>query len=80
MDMALPFDLCECVSSDGTDGRVAKASGIPSARAGRPSQAIQVPPGLVARVQAYDVEAFRELVRLTYVSLVRFAGTIGRRS
>lgn len=75
--MALPFDLRLYVASiDRSD-----SSSDPSPRSarsigGRPSRAVLLPEGLIAQVQARDVTAFQDLIRLVYVPLTRFAQTI----
>jgi RNA polymerase sigma-70 factor (ECF subfamily) len=75
--MALPFDLrvFAAAAADGSDdsgGCTGRADGVH----GRPSRAIVILPEIVAGVREHDVEAFQELVRLTYVPLARFARTI----
>jgi len=81
--MALPFDLRTfvwCSTSDdlpSDDPSAHPLSGNPrSSDARRPTRGITVPVSLVTRIQQHDVEAFRDLVRLVYVPLVRFACTI----
>ncbi len=75
--MSLPFDLRGYLASaefSDADGGYSESRvrGTPS----RPSRAIHVPSEIVAGVQSQDAEAFRELVRLTYIPLVRFGRTI----
>lgn len=87
--MALPFDLrayaqehsnayalaAAVGDDDGETPRRGVERGV-ARTAGRPSRAIVVPEALVRRVQQHDVEALRELVRLIYDPLLRFASTI----
>jgi RNA polymerase sigma-70 factor (ECF subfamily) len=75
--MALPFDLrvLAAAAADGSDdfgGFTGRAGSVH----GRPSRAIIILPEIVAGVREHDVEAFQELVRLTYIPLVRFARTV----
>src|SRR5688572_30167747 len=75
--MALPFDIRAFAWSDDSDPSAPRASHDAAAGSGgRPSRAIVIPTDIVAGVRAQDAEAFRELVRLTYIPLVRFARTI----
>jgi RNA polymerase sigma factor (sigma-70 family) len=73
---ALPFDLSEFASA-ADDSSDSTLPGHPLRGAGsRASYAIVIPATTIERVQARDVEAFRELVRATYAPLVRFGRSI----
>jgi RNA polymerase sigma-70 factor (ECF subfamily) len=75
--MALPFDLRALAwSNDNNDSPRARPGHSRNKNAARPSRRILLPPGLISRVQARDVDAFREFVQITYFPLVRFAKTI----
>jgi RNA polymerase sigma-70 factor (ECF subfamily) len=74
--MALPFDLRAFVAQDEYAEWSGSDAGPRSVRHdAHRSRAILVPPELLGRIQRRDVEAFRELVRLTYVPCLRFAET-----
>jgi RNA polymerase sigma-70 factor (ECF subfamily) len=74
--MALPFDLRSCAPIDDLPDDDIGRRHDSVKRVARPSRAIVLPATLVEGVRARDVEAFRELVRLAYVPLVRFATTV----
>jgi RNA polymerase sigma-70 factor (ECF subfamily) len=74
--MALPFDLRSFIAHDELREQSGGGTHSSSPQPGAPrSRAIQLPPELLGRIQRHDVEAFRELVRLTYVPCLRFAET-----
>lgn len=81
--MALPFDFRKLVWFSTSDrplpdesSTFTRSESQQSSSLRRPTRGITIPASLVKGVQQRDVEAFRDLFRLVYIPLVRFACTI----
>jgi RNA polymerase sigma-70 factor (ECF subfamily) len=74
--MALPLDLWACASFDDTSDPAFSTPGTFGRAPRRSSRVIVIPAHIIERVRAHEVDALRELVRMVYAPLVRFARTI----